>query len=168
MKFFTLFYLILNPVIISCQSYFDKETRYIHDNHFIWKTNPSCIPNVTCTQMTLGLRDIPVIRGKDSLAVKSYLVTLVEKLALDDQASGKLKLQIIFFISGNLCLAKAGVSDLDLHEAQINRINDWLKVIKVAPGKYNGLEVNTQGYIYLSIKNGRLKDFMINNIGLEK
>ena len=79
--------------------------------------------------MTLGLRDIPVISGKDSLAVKSYLVTLVEKLAFDDLASGKLKLQIIFFISGNLSLAKAGVSGFDLREAQINRINDWLKAL---------------------------------------
>jgi hypothetical protein len=159
--------LVVLSVDAISQNILIQDFRYVSDELFICYKHTSCLSEQQCSELVLGIKELPRIIGMDTAAFNEFLSTTVTNLNLNTIATGILKLKIVFFANKHLCLHNTGQMHLILDQDQLNQLETRFNELQCTAGKYLGIHINTQGIIYLEIEGGGLSGYVIRNFDLE-
>lgn len=149
------------------QNILTQDFRYVSDEHFIWNKHTSCISEQQCSELILGIKELPRITDMDAAAFKAFLSTTVTNLKLNTTVSGLLKLKIVFFANKLFCLHNTGQMNLILDQEQLNQLETSFNDLQFIAGEYEKNHVNTLGTIYLEIAVGKLSGYLLRNFNLK-
>lgn len=160
MKFFYVAILIiLNCLIIEGQT--------IPNHNFNWDIIENCGSSQTCTEVFLKAETDPIINKLKKEEFESQIENTINNMKLEESVSGTLKLKLLFIKGKPLCLSEAGYSGLEIAHEKLTTLSKRFNLIdQITHGTMRNKPVNTQGYLYINIKNGKLESIRNVNFSL--
>lgn len=132
-------------------------TQNIVDQDFTWVKNNSCLAVENAETIFKKVEEDPIVTQYNFGDFEQLIEKSLQKMKLDPNQNGVLKLKILFPYSQNPCLMELGLQNITVSDTQLIELaGDIGKIAHFKPGKQRNQEVNSLGILYLVVENGAL------------
>ena len=128
--------------------------------HFNWHQNTACKEHSPSETWFVKVEEDPVVVDLSKNDFKNLLSAWSDKVKMDSESNGHLRLKVYFAADGHMCLGDIGERQLSLTEKQRQVLYDsFVHVSNFNPGRQRGTDRNCIGLIFLEIKQGQIATF---------
>ncbi|MGB4838201.1 MAG: hypothetical protein WBP08_04330 [Saprospiraceae bacterium] len=130
--------------------------QFTLDSEFAWEKSVGCVPKSSdCEVFFLKADDDAYFTGLTNVDFRCFLDSLAKTASFLSTDNGLLKVKIGFYYPHKVCVLGIGQKGILLSKDQLSLIRNIIQSLPIINyAKYKNHEVQSQGILYLSIKNG--------------
>lgn len=127
---------------------------------YVWNINAACDYNSIGSEVYQVVEEPPKLTNFPSKRFRGLLSVLSDSLAMSTNVTGKICIELEFFVNHPICVRRIGTDGLEFNEDQFSLIMKKLEDFAVFnPGVQSGVERNCRGLLWLSVDRGYFETF---------